>query len=296
MTSNDFSFDVKSSFGFPSLFKKDDKGNDMYNILNLNLSPIVFTIFIIILIIFYVIFKSFGNENGDSSSLKGFSILFLVIWCIFIVLIFGNGLKYFFDLNVKTFMKDLLKPIPKLNFSLNSDKGEKYEDDDDDECGYESDTDGKEVYHIPRNIYTFENAKAMCKAFDSRLARINEVEDAYENGAEWCSYGWSADQMALFPTQLKSWKKYKKIKGHENDCGRPGINGGYIANPNVKYGINCFGIKPKQTKIEKELMKFDNELPTTENENIFNKKVKYYKERLPSILVSSFNKKKWSKV
>ena len=33
-------------------------------------------------------------------------------------------------------------------------------------------------------------------------------------------------------------EKLQKIKGHEHDCGRPGINGGYIDNPNVRFGVN----------------------------------------------------------
>jgi hypothetical protein len=37
----------------------------------------------------------------------------------------------------------------------------------------------------------------------------------------------------------------QKIKGHEHDCGRPGVNGGYIANPLVKFGVNCYGNKRK---------------------------------------------------
>ena len=30
----------------------------------------------------------------------------------------------------------------------------------------------------------------------------------------------------------------QKIEGHEHDCGRPGVNGGYIANPNVNFSRN----------------------------------------------------------
>ena len=296
--SNDFSLNAEPSFGFPSLFKKDENSDNIYNILNLNFSPVVLIIFLVILIIFYFIFNSFASSNigsESSGSAKGFSILFLVIWCIFLVLIFGNALKYLFDFNVKAIMKDLLKPIPKLNLNINSDTYDS-DNNDDDECGEESDDEGKEVYNIPRNIYTYENAKALCKAFDSRLAKINEIQEAYKKGAEWCNYGWSDDQMALFPTQLKTWKKLKKIKGHENDCGRPGINGGYISNPNAKFGVNCFGKKPKITNIEKQLMKLKDPIPLSTEENKFNKKVKYYKDRLPSILISPHDKKKWSKI
>ena len=109
----DFSLDNQSSFGFPSFFKKGRDGDDIYNILNLNFSPIVLVIFLVILVIFYFIFNTFVPSNTQSA--HGFGILFLIIWIIFIVLVFGNALKYFFDLNVKAIMKDLLKPLAKKN-------------------------------------------------------------------------------------------------------------------------------------------------------------------------------------
>ena len=49
--------------------------------------------------------------------------------------------------------------------------------------------------------------------------------------------------MAYYPTQKTTWDKLQKKKGHENDCGRPGINGGFIQNKNVKFGVNCYGSK-----------------------------------------------------
>ena len=62
---------------------------------------------------------------------------------------------------------------------------------------------GKEVFHIPNNKYTYKDAKAVCKAYGARLANYDEVENAYNKGGEWCSYGWSKNQLALFPTQKK---------------------------------------------------------------------------------------------
>ena len=29
------------------------------------------------------------------------------------------------------------------------------------------------------------------------------------------------------------------------NCGKPGINGGYFDNPKLRFGINCYGIKPE---------------------------------------------------
>ena len=99
-------------------------------------------------------------------------------------------------------------------------------------------------FNIPGNDYSFEDAKALCKAYGAELATYSQIEDAYKNGAEWCNYGWSANQMAFYPTQKTTWDKLQKIKGHNHDCGRPGINGGYIQNPRVRFGVNCYGPKP----------------------------------------------------
>ena len=41
----------------------------------------------------------------------------------------------------------------------------------------------------------------VCTAYNGRLASYNEMENAYENGADWCSYGWSEGQMAFSATR-----------------------------------------------------------------------------------------------
>ena len=56
-------------------------------------------------------------------------------------------------------------------------------------------------------------------------------------------------------SQLKeTWKKSKKEQNvkmeKSHDCGRPGINGGYFDNPNLKLGVNCWGVKRKAFKEE----------------------------------------------
>ena len=83
-------------------------------------------------------------------------------------------------------------------------------------------------------------------------------------------------------------------EGHEHDCGRPGINGGYIANPNVRFGVNCYGYKPKITQEEAELMANTPMYPRTQREIEFDKKVDYWRNKLPEILVAPFNHNNWS--
>ena len=152
----------------------------------------------------------------------------------------------------------------------------------------------KQVFHVSNNKYTYGNAKAICAAYDSRLATISEVQKAYNKGANWCSYGWSADQLALFPTQFERWEQLQSVEGHENDCGRPGVNGGYIANPNVRFGVNCYGRKPAATRRELKRMYYAGDIPTTAGEQSFNQRVRWWKNRLSSLQLSPYNSSSWS--
>ena len=151
----------------------------------------------------------------------------------------------------------------------------------------------KQVFNIPDNTYDYANAKALCSAYGAELATLDQVQHAYEKGAEWCNYGWSDGQMALFPTQRKSFEKLQKIPGHEHDCGRPGVNGGFIANPNSLFGVNCFGNKPKIDSAEQELMKNVSPYPQSKEDAELEKKIEYWKSHLNEILVSPFNYEHW---
>jgi len=147
-----------------------------------------------------------------------------------------------------------------------------------------------EVFHIPANKYGYDEANEVCKLFDARLATYDEIEDAYKKGANWCSYGWSSDQLALFPIQRTMYNELKKIPGHERDCGRTGINGGYMDNKNLKFGVNCYGKKPYAGEDDLEYMKrfsFSNAYPDDELKALEKRKAK-------KLLVAPFNKDKWN--
>jgi hypothetical protein len=105
---------------------------------------------------------------------------------------------------------------------------------------------GSEVFHIEDAQFTYADAPAVCAAYDSQLATLEQITDAYNNGAEWCSYGWSAGGFALYPTQRGTWQALMAEPDtvKRTACGRPGVNGGYF-DPNTKFGVNCFGFKPK---------------------------------------------------
>jgi len=151
-----------------------------------------------------------------------------------------------------------------------------------------------QVFNVPGNYYGYDDAKAVCSAYGARLAKYGEVESAYKKGGEWCNYGWSDGQMALFPTQQKTYDVLQTKKGHENDCGRPGINGGYMANPALKFGVNCYGKKPAIKPEEADRMKDTTPYPITMEDINFQNKVDYWKDKVNDILVAPFNYKNWS--
>ena len=156
----------------------------------------------------------------------------------------------------------------------------------------------EEVFNISNNLYTFDDAKLACEALGAKLANYDQVENAYENGAEWTSYGWSEGQHAYFPTQKNTWKKLQLEKGHEHDLGRPGVNGGYFDNPNIRFGANCYGVKPKMTDAEKALMESRKSriYPKSPQETLLDKKVNFFIENKDKLMViNSYNDKKWSK-
>jgi hypothetical protein len=150
-----------------------------------------------------------------------------------------------------------------------------------------------EVFHIANQQFNYSNAQAVCKAYDSRLATYKEMEEAYNKGADWCTYGWSDGQNAFFPTQQSTYDSLQKNKGHEHDCGRPGINGGYISDANFEFGVNCYGKKPLMTDADKILMDATAPYPKNEQDIKMEKEVSYWKNKLPELLVSPFNKNSW---
>jgi hypothetical protein len=154
-----------------------------------------------------------------------------------------------------------------------------------------------QVFNISNNLYTYDDAKAICKSYGSRLATYDDIEKSYNDGGEWCNYGWSENQMIYFPTQKSTWNELQKDPKRKNNCGRPGINGGYIDNPYMRFGVNCYGKKPSPTTADLTLMnsKMNQITPKTPEDELLDKKVKYWKDNASQLLkINSFNNNKWS--
>lgn len=246
-----------------------------------NVNPMMIVAVVSLLILFFAFFGSLGGGSEEPSSNNGLGLIEIVMWGLLVFLVLINGVQYFFKINITTAIKNVFGPVPEVDVNVDVPKEE-------------PDQPSEEVFHVPGNTHGYEDAKAVCKALGSRLATYSEVESSYQNGAEWCSYGWSDGQMALFPTQKETYDKLQTIDGHKHDCGRPGVNGGYIKNENVKFGVNCYGLKPQINEQEMQLMTNVSPYPITKKEKRLNKKVEEYKKKLASLLISPFNPKKWS--
>lgn len=145
-----------------------------------------------------------------------------------------------------------------------------------------------EVYHIFDNNFTYDDAPVVCAAYGGKLATLEQIIDAYNKGAEWCGYGWSAGGMALYPTQKSTWDELQReidpVK--RTRCGRPGVNGGYF-DPMNKFGVNCYGFKPTGN------VKFPVPAPGVDK-TAFNKAVNDIKPQLKSFTVSPWSREQWN--
>ena len=265
----------------------DSKENMVFNALKNTKVSFVLILLIIIAIyigIFFLI-GSVAQENSNSGVKIFIIILEIILWAMLIGIVYINVQNYN-DENYSFKMKmENLFNTELTNLKVNAKTKETKETKDSEgECEKDSDTD-KEVFHITNNLYSYQEAKDICEQHNARMATYEEIERAYNKGANWCSYGWSKDQLALFPTQQELYNELKKVPGHEHDCGRPGINGGYIQNKNVRFGVNCYGIKPKPDDKDKAYMESANILPVSENKQEEEKKQ----------IIAGFNKNKWSK-
>jgi hypothetical protein len=249
---------------------------------------------VVIIIIYGFLFAILGGGSGGTGAgtestpggTKNLGLRFfeVLLWSVFIMLVLLNGFQYFFNVNLTTRFINFFTDKPQLEITMQVPEDEPVQ-----ELKIK-----KEVFNIPNNTYTYDDAKAICAAYGAKLANYDEIETSYQKGGEWCNYGWSDNQMALFPTQKETWDKLQKIKGHENDCGRPGINGGFIDNKNVRFGVNCYGYKPMITPAETQKMQTASVYPLTMRDIEKQKRIDYWKKRIPEILLSPFNRSSWS--
>lgn len=273
--------DLGISTGLDKISKQITKSN-----------PIILFSVIGVIIVYYLVFSSMNVKitkpmdlpigNTITRGLSGIGFIEISLWGMFIFLLLINGMQLFLSIDIKAVIKDLFSGNPTAELTVESPMLQQDKPIE------------KEVFHIPDNVYTYNDAKALCKAYNADIATYDQIKDAHDQGGEWCSYGWSNDQLVLFPTQKLTYETLQTIPGHENDCGRPGINGGFIDNEDAHFGVNCYGYKPEITPKEKEIIAHTPMYPENIHDKERNEKINALRQTIPKINLSPFNKTNWS--
>ena len=153
----------------------------------------------------------------------------------------------------------------------------------------------KDVFTVSKNDYTYYDAAPLCKALGAELATYEQVKSAWQKGADWCNYGWVKGQMAVFPTQNSTYEELQMGPDDQKGaCGKPGLNGGYFDNPELKFGVTCVGKKPPQSRHDANAIAAGSTRPLTASGLEFEKKVLRFKEGSETIGVLPFNKEQWN--
>jgi hypothetical protein len=282
-----------------SIFDWVDGKVDQY----INMRVIVLICVVLFMVYFVVNALAGGgseNDTRENTLFANISVLEIFLWAIFIVIVVINGFQYFFNTNITTEITNLLSTKPEIVISQTLPA----EPDAVGGGGGSGDLGTgpslkmrKQVFHIPANVYDYDNAKALCQAYGAKLANIDQMEEAHKSGAEWCSYGWSDNQMILYPTQKSTWQELQKSidSAKKNSCGRPGINGGYIDNPSMKAGVNCYGPKPEINPASSKLMaSIQNYEAGKMLDPLHEARVQQMKSKINDIVIAPFNKGAWS--
>ena len=231
----------------PSIHGQMDLGSSV--------SPGLLACATIVIVLYYYMFARIGSGSTKvAKSQRSIATITIeiIIWAILIFLIALNGLQYYYNINIKTDLKTIFSPQPKIDIEVEQPV---------DEAPPPPPTiqTMPQVFHLKDNKYTYEN-------------------------------------MRISLHKKKTWDKLQTKKGHEHDCGRPGINGGYIANPNIAFGVNCYGFRPKMNSSSKYSMENQPLYPKTEKELAFEARVKKWRHKTKDLTIAPFNTDQWSVV
>lgn len=153
---------------------------------------------------------------------------------------------------------------------------------------------GNEVFNVAQNKFTFYDAEPLCKALGAELASYEQVKDAWAKGADWCNYGWVKGQMAVYPTQQDTYEKLQMGPvDQQRACGTTGLNGGYFENPEMRFGVNCYGKKPSQSAHDEAQLMEEGKVPRTPASLKVDQMVQDFKKEADSLFVKPFNNEKW---
>jgi hypothetical protein len=121
--------------------------------------------------------------------------------------------------------------------------------------------------------------------FNGTVATKEQLNESYNNGANWCNYGWDNDGQAYYPLQDDT---------NNSACeGSKGLNGGKMPTDDIKLGALCYGVKPEDGKYS-DLTKVNQDSSFSEGDLLM---LENYRKKLANggIKITPFNDKSWSR-
>jgi hypothetical protein len=153
---------------------------------------------------------------------------------------------------------------------------------------------GNEVFNVSQNKFTYYDAEPLCRALGAELATYEQVKKAWNKGADWCNYGWVKGQMAVYPTQESTYQKLQAgPEEQQGVCGTPGLNGGFFDNPELRFGVNCYGPKPSQSAHDEKKLMEQGKIPQSPAALTVDKLAAEFRAERNSLFIRPFNDNKW---
>jgi len=270
------------------------ENEDLYKSFKDNIEDLDTTVLLIFMLGFIVGIKKIlhlPTPEGNSSFILDVSSSLL--WAVLLLNVLIICFTDLLNIPVLTILEDAINSI--RNGTDNNDDEIINDSSDKSGSGDINPQPSEEVFNVSNNLYTYEDAPHVCAALGARLASHDEIKGAHKKGADWCSYGWSQNQMGFFPTQKESWKKLQSNNARKNSCGRPGVNGGYMPNSKMRLGVNCYGVKPQASEKDLERMATSNIVPRSSKDIITERKIEFWKENADRMLnLNPHSKGDWS--
>ena len=160
------------------------KNGNSRNSMGMNMGVPAILLLAVIIILFVLLFANLGKTDttssvsgsGSVSGSRSSNTLTILLGGVVLVVILLNGFQYFFNVNLTARLNNLFTDTPSMDLVVDQPMSQEIAPVPEIEIK-------KQVFHIPGNNYTYDNAEALCKAYGSRLATYSEVEDSYKNGA-----------------------------------------------------------------------------------------------------------------
>ena len=153
-----------------------------------------------------------------------------------------------------------------------------------------------QVFSVSENIWTYDDAEAVCKTFNSELATYEQMVEEYKKGGNWCNRGWiksedgSLSKETAHPIQDDFYQKMQENEpDRRGDCGDVGLNRSTWDNANLTFGVNCYGVKSAPRTHERVKNQY-----ISDKDRRLAEQMARIKKMKPNLSLLPFDSQRWS--